>query len=383
MKENKFFWIPFIAVLVLAFVFVSTQIPAAHQSVKNLPIALVNEDAGEMGQTLIDKIQENTKVMQTGDAPMIKWVLLENQQEMEAEMAEQNLYGAIVIPADFSQNFGSLQTASATTPELHLFINQGKNMNVANVVNQNLAGMIAQMNLMMSDQLLSAMEANNVPLSVEQARILTAPIRSTTTMLHPTGNLGNAPLSLFQPLWIASIVSAVMLFLASKNRTLQTIASHLKFKSLQVLVAILLGFVAGFSLTWYTTFMLGFEYESFATVALFLSITCISFILLISAVLSWIGLGGVAIFVLFMFFGLPLLQLAPEMLPDFYRDWIYPWLPMRFLFDGVREILFFGGGVLNSSTIVLVWIAIVSILVHLAKAMIPIKNAAGEEETAA
>lgn len=272
MKENKFFWIPFIAVLVLAFIFVSTQIPAAHQSVKNLPIALVNEDAGEMGQTLMDKIQENTKAMQTSDIPMIKWMVLENQQEMEDEMADQNLYGAIVIPADFTKDFGSLQTPSPTKPELQLFINQGKNANVATVVNQNLSGMIAQMNIMMNDQLLTAVESNNVPLTVEQARILTAPISSTTTMLHQTGNLGNAALSLFQPLWIASIVSAVMLFFAGRNRTHQTIASHFKFKSLQILVAILLGCVAGFSLTWYTTFMLGFEFESFTTVALFLSI---------------------------------------------------------------------------------------------------------------
>lgn len=380
MKENKFFLIPFIAVFVLAFVFVSTQIPVAHQSVKNMPIAFVNEDTGEMGQTLLDKIQENTKAMQTGDDPMIKWVILENQQQMEDEMADQNLYGAIVIPTDFSQNFSSLQTPSPTKPELQLFINQGKNTNVATVISQNLSGMVAQMNVMMSDQLLSAFEAKNIPLTVEQARIMTAPINSTTTMLHQTGNLGNAALSFFQPLWISSILSAVMLFFAGKNRKLQTMPSLLKFKSIQILVALLLGFVAGFSLTWYTTFILDFEYDSFTTVALFLSITCISFILLISAVLSWIGRGGIVIFALFMFFGLPLLQLAPEMLPDFYRDWIYPWLPMRFLFDGVREILFYDGGAWNSSTVVLVWIAVGSIVIHLAKAFIPIKKVATEEE---
>jgi len=380
LKENKFFIIPFFAVLVLAFIFVSTQIPAAHQSVKNLPIALVNEDSGEMGQTLIDKIQENTKAMQTGDEPMIKWIILSSIQQMEEEMADQNVYGAIVIPADFTKNFGSLQTAAPTKPEVQLFINQGKNTNVATVVNQNLSGMVAQMNQMMGDQLLSALEAKNVPLTVAQARILTAPISSTTTMLHQTGNLGNAALSLFQPLWISSILSAMMLFFAGKNRKLLTVASQLKMKAMQVLAAILIGLVAGFSLTWYTTFLLGFEYASFSTIAFFLSITCITFILLISAVLSWIGRGGIVIFVLFMFFGLPLLQLAPEMLPDFYREWIYPWLPMRFMFDGVREILFFDGKVWNGSAIVLVWIAAVSIVVLLAKAFMPVKQiAAGEE----
>lgn len=380
MKENKFFGIAFIAVLVLLFVFVSTQIPTAHQSVKNLPIALINEDAGEMGKTLIEKVQEHSKAMQTSELPMIDWVILGSQKEMEKEMNDQNLYGAIVIPSDFSTNFGSLQSSSPTSPELQLFINQGKNTTVANVVSENLSGIVLQLNQMMSDQLLTAMKSNNVPLTVEQAHILTAPISSTTTMLHPTGALGNAPLSLFQPLWMASIASAVMLFFAGRNRKFQSMVSQMKFKTIQVLIAVLLGFVAGYTLTWYTTLLLDFDFDNFTTVALFLSITCTSFILLISAVLTWVGMGSVAIFVLFMFFGLPLLQLAPEMLPEFYKDWIYPWLPMRFMFDGVREILFFDGRAWNSSTTVLMWIALTSILIHLTKAFIPIKiNVVSEE----
>lgn len=61
-----------------------------------------------------------------------------------------------------------------------------------------------------------------------------------------------------------------------------------------------------------------------------------------------------------MFFGLPLLQLAPEQLPTFYTDWVTPWLPMRFLIDGLKDILFFNQSVWNKETIVLSVIFIVS-----------------------
>lgn len=378
MEGKKYFGLAFIAVLVLSFIFISTQIPAAHQSIKNLPIALVNEDTGQMGQTLIDTIQENAKAMKTNDEPMMKFDVLENEQQMKEEMTDQNFYGAIVIPSDFTEKYMSLQTATPTSPELQLYVNQGKNVNVANVVSQTLSGIVAKMNEMMSNQLLSAMEQNNVPLNVEQARIYTSPILSSTIMLNETGKLGNAPLSLFQPLWIASIASAVLLTLAGRKNSFKSISDHFKFKSIQLLIAIVLGFVVGFALTWYTTFMLDFEYESFLTVAFFLSITCISFILLISAALSWIGLGGVALFVLLMFFGLPLLQLAPEMLPEFYKDWIYPWLPMRFMFDGLRDILFFNGEIWNSATTILIWVAIVSAIVHLTKSRVLKKNVVEE-----
>ncbi len=66
-----------------------------------------------------------------------------------------------------------------------------------------------------------------------------------------------------------------------------------------------------------------------------------------------------------MFFGLPLLQIAPEMLPTFYVDWIYPWLPFRFMFEGLKEILFFSGELWNAAAMTLCWIAVTSILIIL------------------
>lgn len=136
---------------------------------------------------------------------------------------------------------------------------------------------------------------------------------------------------------------------------------------IQVLTALVLGLLAGFSLTWFTTFMLGYEYDSFLTVASFLSITGFSFILLILTTMTWIGFGGIIIFVLLMFYGLPLVQMAPEMLPAFYQNWIYPWIPMRFMIDGLGEILFFSGSLWNRSTTVLIWILIISAIFQLSK----------------
>ncbi len=63
---------------------------------------------------------------------------------------------------------------------------------------------------------------------------------------------------------------------------------------------------------------------------------------MISAVLSLVGLKGIGVFALLLFFWAPLLSLAPEMLSPFYQDWVYAWLPMRFMIEGLREIFFFG-----------------------------------------
>lgn len=374
MKDNKWFILAFAAVLVILIIFGSVQIPGAHSSPKSLPIGLLVEDKGEMGQSFAELIQEKVSAAAEDKEPMIEWIVLENEKQMEKKMADQTLYGALVIPENFTQQYASLQSPAPTSPTLQIFINQGKNATVATIVNQALTGVVTQMNVQLSNQLLAAMEQNNIPLTVEQGRLFTSPIQSSTVNLHETGSLNNAPMAFFQPIWLASVVSAIFLWLACKNRLFTSSIEQFKLRALQVLLAVLLGLLAGFTLPWITTWMLDYEFESYVNIACFLSISCISFILMILAVITWIGYAGIPIFILFMFYGLPLLQLTPEMMPAFYKDWIFSWLPMRFMFDGVREVLFYSGKVWNDGALRLLWISIAGILLMLAKVFMPLKK---------
>ncbi|MCY9548709.1 YhgE/Pip domain-containing protein [Lysinibacillus xylanilyticus] len=362
MKENKFFGIAFVAVLLLSFIFVATQIPGAHSTPKDLPIGLVLEDGGNIGQTFVEMIQKNSQA--TKEAPF-KWVVLKNEQEMKEKLANQELYGAIYIPKDFSEKYASFQTPTPTSAMLKIYINQGKNTNVANIVTQALSTMVEKMNDNVSAQLLAVTEKNNIPLNANQARIYASPIQSEIVNVHETGKLSNAPLSYFQPIWMSSLISAILLWFTGRNRKFNSVMEQIKFRGFQALIAMTIGLFGGYLLTWYSTWMLDYEFADFNYVALFLSLTCATFILLILAITTWIKYAALPIFVLLMFFGLPLLQIAPEMLPSFYADWIYPWLPFRFMFEGLKEILFFSGELWSSAAVSLCWIAVVSIVVLL------------------
>jgi hypothetical protein len=93
---------------------------------------------------------------------------------------------------------------------------------------------------------------------------------------------------------------------------------------------------------------------------------------MISAVISFVGIKGIAIFALILFFGAPLLALAPEMMSPFYRDWVHSWLPMRFMVDGLRELFFFGKGLSwNDAVSTLTWIGLGSTIVILASVLKP------------
>lgn len=90
---------------------------------------------------------------------------------------------------------------------------------------------------------------------------------------------------------------------------------------------------------------------------------------MILAVLSIVGIKGIAVFAILLFFGAPLLAMAPELMSPFYRDWIYSWLPMRFMIEGLRKLFFFGEGLTWTTASVLFWIGLGSMIVILGSAL--------------
>jgi hypothetical protein len=129
---------------------------------------------------------------------------------------------------------------------------------------------------------------------------------------------------------------------------------------------------AGFGLTWIARGLLGLHIPQVTSTALFLTISYLSFFLMILAVISWTGIGGIFIFILILFFGAPLLVIPQELMSSFYHNYVYSWLPMRFTIEGLRELFFFNKSFsLNGSTIVLICIGITSFLVLLASTIKP------------
>ncbi len=91
---------------------------------------------------------------------------------------------------------------------------------------------------------------------------------------------------------------------------------------------------------------------------------------MILVALSLSGIKGIAVFALMLFFGAPLLALDPEMMSAFYQDWVYSWLPMRFMIEGLCELFFFGKGLTWSSSLSsLVWIGVGSMIFILASVL--------------
>ncbi|MDA1887360.1 YhgE/Pip domain-containing protein [Bacillus cereus group sp. BY105LC] len=378
MFKNKLLLLSPVVALLVVFIFSLTLFPTVQPNPKNLPIAIVNEDQGveipnqpkmNMGQTIVDNMKKASK---SEEEPAVKWVEVKNEETLQNGLNDQEYYAALVIPKDFSTKQASLRTPQPSSPEVEIFINQGMNTAASTMAGQMLNVIVDNMNNTVRGQLLDEVKAKGATLTTDQAARLVTPITKKVTNVNEIGKNsanGNAPISLFQPLWIASLASAAIIFMAIRNMPVGSRKENFVLKVKQIITGAVAAVVVGFGLTWIAGGMVGLNISNFTDTALFLSITSFSFFLMISAVLSLVGLKGIGLFALLLFFGAPLLSLAPEMLSPFYQDWVYSWLPMRFMIEGLREIFFFGKGLSWSTPVImLIWIGAVSIVIILATA---------------
>ncbi|MEH6943775.1 YhgE/Pip domain-containing protein [Bacillus sp. JJ722] len=371
LKNKMLISIPIIT-LIIIFIFSLAQIPSAKQAPKNLPIAIVNEDTGmdipnigtvNLGNKIVDMISKKAKETNAENEPAIKWISVSNYQKAKQGMDNQEYYGALVIPKDFSLKQASLQTPTPSPSEINIYVNQGMNAIASNTVTHILNEIVDNINKNAITHLLEEFKKQNRSITAEQASILASPITKNVNYVNQTGTQGNTPIALFQPLWMASIVGAALIWVSLRSLGQTTKTKKMTIISIHVLIGAICALVIGFGLTGLADGMLGFAIPSFMDTALFLTITSFSFILMIVAVLMWLGVAGLPIFVLLLFFGAPLLAMAPEFMPSFYQDWVITWLPMRFMIDGLRELFFFGKELSwNDPTSLLIWIGIGSLL---------------------
>ncbi|KQL38999.1 phage infection protein [Bacillus sp. FJAT-25509] len=360
-------------VLVVAIIFSLTLASSVNPTPKNLPIAIVNGDQGiqvpskgnvNIGDMMVSKINKLSKT-NNGEKPAIKWIQVSSEEKVRKGLDDQKYYGALILPSDLSKNQASLKTANPSPIAIKILVNQGKNTTGSTMASQMLTHIVENLNLTTHTQIFNELKKNVSSISVKQAEVLSNPIVANIENVNAIGTHtanGNAPVILITPLWMSSLIGAVIVFLAKKKTQTSNSTSKLKVIFEQLILGVILSFIIGFGITLMAKWI-GFTLPNFLDVALYLTIAYFCFHILISAVMSWVGFGGVGIFALIFFFSGSLIGMPKELLPAFSKDWIYSWVPMRFGADGLREIFYFDNGLSMSHPMsIILWIGIISLL---------------------
>lgn len=101
--------LPLGIIIAVACIFSLIFYPMANMEMKNLPFAIVCFDEGvetsegdvNLGDLVVNKITESTA--EEGEESPIQWTRLSSQEEFDQAMSNNEFYGAMVIPRDFSQ----------------------------------------------------------------------------------------------------------------------------------------------------------------------------------------------------------------------------------------------------------------------------------------
>lgn len=103
----------------------------------------------------------------------------------------------------------------------------------------------------------------------------------------------------------------------------------------------------------------------FVDLALFVSLASFSFQLLVIGSVKLLGTAGMIVPIGLLVIGMGAAYLPVEFLPDFWRDYVYPWDPLRYMVDGFRSILYLGEGFVNDASGPLLLVAAIGLVLML------------------
>lgn len=357
--KNKFVWLPILVALFIGAYFSITAIPSTHMKVNDLPIAIVNEDQGTTGKNLTKQI--TTKNSSNSSKMSIKWTVFNSQEDLLKEMNKEKYYGAIVIPKNFSANLQSLMNPNPKKAKLKIIINQGMGTTITTQVNTALTEMTHQINTALGKQLLQTLSKKMPAIPAEMASNLTNPLTIETEKINKTGDLANGGAHFFQSVWLGCLGTSMLLGFAFSKIKFKSLREKFSALGVQLLSAIISSFVIGYGVIYLQSTILNVTIPNFTLLGLFLSLCAFSFIIFINGVESWVGLISIPVFMLLLFFAAPLLTAIPESLNGFYST-LSNWLPMSYMYRGVKSIMYFNNSPSQSIIMGLIYTIIVGLI---------------------
>ncbi|MFE6176269.1 DUF3533 domain-containing protein [Streptomyces sp. NPDC056464] len=166
-------------------------------SLRDLPIALVDSDQGPPlpGQRVPVGEQLSRAVIAASPSKAVQWRRL-NQAQMQHQLATGKIYGAFVIPADFTASVAALTTSRATErPTLTILTNPGLGSLGSSLASQISQRAAHQSSLEIGRQLTARTTAEDSDTTLRA--LLADPVTVTTRVGHPIGRHSGLGLTAF------------------------------------------------------------------------------------------------------------------------------------------------------------------------------------------
>lgn len=362
---RKRYALPFAVFLTVACVMSAVVYPMVTAEPRNLPLGILSLDEGvetpqgtvNAGESIVSQVM-GSENGNGDDTQTVAWTEYESQEALDEAIANEKLYAAVVIPADFSASQARAKAAEAQAFEaqtaqiaaLSVIIDEGKNPMAASTVETMLTGMLVRQGL---------------PYAVE--RVDEADIGG--------GTLNMAQQFTVIPVFIMTMVCSVALYALTRAPKTAARGERWKAVGIQAALAVCLSWLVGFG----TTAILetsGLSIPSLDT-GLFLWLASFCLMMLFVGCLDVAAPLGAAVIIVCFAGGMTCGNLPYELLPTFYQDWLYPWVPQRFIGDGVRQIFYTGATFANPAAVGLAGAGVIGIAALCLAPFVP-RSASGD-----
>ena len=373
--KEKLAWAAPIAVILIIALFSVNLFAQGDPKVRNLPVAFIVNDEG----VHVDAVKSAVKQMSkgaNGEEPMLAFTK-EKESDIEALFDNKKYYAALVIPENYNDALQNAMTNNSAAT-LQIYINQGFNATGANFAKTALNGLIEQLSNQYSANFVAQIDDQQI--DVNKAAVLVKPIVSEEKVFNAitasTAN-GSAPTLMAVPAWVGALIGGFILFLVTSSifkKEFLTRKQTLRLMGGQALFGIIIALFSGFTVAT-LGYIAGINMPSYFLVGSFVSFAAFCFFLLVSGVTAWIGKPAITLFMVVMLLGMGVLMTPKEMLPDFFVNFIRPWVPIRFASEGLREIFYFGSGFYTGQSFnIILGIGIVGLGMYLLSIFKPVRE---------
>ncbi len=334
MKNKK--WLMPILALVGSLILISlVTYPMLSMKVKDIPVGILSLDesietpngAINAGEEIVKNLTKNNEI--------INWQSAKNIQELNDNMDKGEYYATFLIPKNFTKSQLSSQDA-----KIEVVINQGKHPMVSTTLTPMINALAASSGLSLDIKTI-----NNIPTD-----------QGMTVML--------LPMMVVLLTIVSSLVTALMTTLSFKLNGSKT--EKLKKYLLQLIYMLIASLVISFSVTGLVSWITEVSLDILTT-ALYLSTVSFSLMLLTNGSVNLFGKKGIVIPALIFIFGMGTIQIPYEYLTSGYQTLIASWEPLKFIGDGIREVLYQNAGLWNSASLALIIMSVLGILLTILK----------------
>lgn len=381
---------PFAALLVAGLAMTLVVYPMMNAKPKDLPLGVLSLDKGvetpqgtmNAGDLIAERIVDGDAAMgapegTTLDGDAASWTRYGSQAELDAALADHELYAAVVIPQGYTAAQAQAQLAAAQASASQVAQLDTVQVGAAQTTQApQLAADQAEPIRVVVDEGKNPMAAASVESAIK-AMAEQAGLDARIERLNAP-SLGGGSLAMFVqftvlPTFILSVACSVSLFVATRAKRGTARSRRLQTAGVQLALAALLSCCVGFAVAGLVGGIAGLDIPV-ARTGLFLWLASFCLMAFFVGCLDVaVPLGALAILACFAC-GLATGNLPYEFLPAFWQDWLYPWVPQRWMADGVRGLYYLNGGAWNASCPTLVVYGIAGLAALAAASLAPRRN---------